>query len=591
MIEQALLLSAGDLSAAEQNIGRVLDFFGIVWSVRPISYLLRATDCGDEDVPKRRIFCSSETFLELTANLERSREVATRWRECIHSVFIYFSNNDEVSAKLIKVFAGEQAVMREASSGARNFLVADDPEQCGVMAGIHIKNAAPPATFFAGALGHGIKKIVSVEEDALCVSVRYHEVPLFLSSSSEVVDPKAELMRGIFDIREHAASALPVVLYIKWAFPRTCWRSAEISGSLIIDDPLLKPSHGFVDFTDLLSLMKRHHFSTNIAFIPWNWRRSNSEVVKLFLDHPQFYSISVHGCDHTRAEFGSGNVRELQSTVQCALARMSAHEEHTGIRHDRVMVFPQGVFSSAAMTVLKRTELIAAVNNDTISADSPPLPVTIADVWDVAVMKYADFPLFTRRYPWEGLENFAFDALLGKPVVIVIHHESCRDRCQRLLEFIDALNTSRIAPIWRNLGEVVRRSYRQRSLADNLVEIEMYATELRLENHFRDPKIFRVRRREVNPSSIKEVRIGGQPTVWDYLDGGISLTVRLNPGENTDVQVIFEEFDERTEMSQRASTTARVMLIRYLCEVRDNYVTKAKLVCASALGRKDQEWN
>ena len=51
---------------------------------------------------------------------------------------------------------------------------------------------------------------------------------------------------------------------------------------------------------------------------------------------------------------------------------MNRHEAITGISHDPVMVFPQGIFSEAAMSALKRTDLIASVNNDIISADPHP---------------------------------------------------------------------------------------------------------------------------------------------------------------------------------------------------------------------------
>ena len=196
--------------------------------------------------------------------------------------------------------------------------------------------------------------------------------------------------------------------------------------------------------------MKRHNFSTNIAFIPWNWRRSAPEVVQLFRENPEHFSLSVHGCDHTRAEFGGSSQQRLYWKTQQALERMNRHESITGISHDPVMVFPQGIFSEAAMSALKRTDLIASVNNDIISADPHPRAIRISDVWDIAVMGY-NFPLFTRRYPWEGIENFAFDALLGKPAIAVIHHDYCSDHCARLVNFIDQVNALPSAPTWRNL--------------------------------------------------------------------------------------------------------------------------------------------
>src|SRR5439155_25885466 len=207
------------------------------------------------------------------------------------------------------------------------------------------------------------------------------------------------------------------------------------------------------------------------AFIPWNWRRTSPEVARLFRENSENYSVSVHGCDHTRAEFGSSDQQRLYWKTQQALERMNRHESITGIRHDRVMVFPQGIFSEAAMSALKRTDLIAAVNNDIISADPYPRTITVSDVWDIAVMGYSSFPLFTRRYPWEGIENFAFDALLGKPAIIIIHHDYCSDGCLRLIQFIDRLNSLKYPPTWRSLGEVVRHSYRQRQLPSSQIEI------------------------------------------------------------------------------------------------------------------------
>jgi hypothetical protein len=61
-----------------------------------------------------------------------------------------------------------------------------------------------------------------------------------------------------------------------------------------------------------------------------------------------------------------------------------------------------------------------------VSTDAGQPALTIADLWAPAVMRYSSFPIFTRRYPWEGIENFAFDILLGKPALIVIHHDYCK---------------------------------------------------------------------------------------------------------------------------------------------------------------------
>jgi hypothetical protein len=391
-----------------------------------------------------------------------------------------------------------------------------------------------------------------------------------------VINIAAELTSQNFDVREHFVSAVPLVLYIKWAFAKTCWNAPEASACLVIDDPPLKPTHGLLDFQELSSLMKQHNFSTNIAFIPWNWNRSDPGVVRLFRENAQHFSLSIHGCDHTRAEFGSVSEQRLNWKTQQALERMNRHAAITGIHHDPIMVFPQGIFSEAAMRALRRTHLIASVNNDIVSADPEPCAITIADVWDTAVMRYR-FPLFTRRYPWEGIENFAFDALLGKPAIAIIHHDYCSDHCARLIDFIGRVNALRYAPSWRSLGDVVRRSCRQREASPSTVEVEMYGRELYVENPSDERRLYSVRRRESQLSDIQEVCAGDLRINWDSEDGYVRFEVELDPVESKLLSIRFHELNGNGRLEDNIGYRAKTLLRRYLCEVRDNYLTPARM--------------
>ncbi|MFZ0916001.1 MAG: hypothetical protein WAN04_03835, partial [Candidatus Udaeobacter sp.] len=98
--------------------------------------------------------------------------------------------------------------------------------------------------------------------------------------------------------------------------------------------------------------------------------------------------------------------------------------------------------------------------------------------------------------------------LLGKPALIVIHHEYCSDRCERLLALIDRLNGLKCSLVWRSLSEVVRRASRQRELSPASLEVEMYGKELLLENRSSGGKRYMVRRRESEPRDIKSIRAG-----------------------------------------------------------------------------------
>ena len=559
---------------------KVAQFFGVALETVAMRDVEMWESVSPSDFGRTRLLCRADVLLGLLRDFEQSQERRDWWKTSAHSAFVYWDGEVNTLEKLVSILTGHKLTQISREQGPQNLFVTDELDDfCKTMAGLRVGSLSTHDNIVLDSSGAHEKRIdiISTDDGAVFMRFQYEGVPVFLSTSREIIDTDAELVSQNFDVREHFLSAVPLVLYVKWAFAETCWNAPETNACLVIDDPLLKPTHGFVDFQELLSLMKRHKFSTNIAFIPWNWRRSAPEVVRLFKENSENYSVSVHGCDHTRAEFGSSNQQRLYWKAQQALERMNRHQSTTGIRHDPVMVFPQGIFSEAAMSALKRTDLVAAVNNDVVSADPHRRAVTVSELWDIAVMGYSNFPLFTRRYPWEGIENFAFDALLGKPAIAVIHHDYCSDHCARLVNFIKRLNAPQCAPTWRSLGEVVRRSCRQREVSPREVEVEMYGTELRIENRSEQSKHFLIRRRECEPSAIREIRDGSGPIAWNSLNGHINLKIDLNPAETKMVSIRFHELAGNGCNGDTLPYRLKTMLRRYLCEVRDNYVTTARL--------------
>jgi hypothetical protein len=578
--QEAIIFDDLDLSVEGKKIAKILDFFGVPWRASTMTELLALSDAGQESSSRWRLFCSSGTFLQLIKGLERDPGFMQFWEEQVDSAFVYAGDDSEILRKLMRRLTGDDGVViSKINPAVRDLTVSNQLDDvCGVMSGVRATATGinGDADMVLNTSKGNAVSIISVDHGAAFLRIEYNGVAVFLSTSKKIIDIDSELTSQNFDVRHNFLSAVPIVLYIKWAFAETCWNGSETNACLVIDDPVLKSRHGFVNFQELLSLMKRYNFTTNIAFIPWNWRRSSPEVVRLFTENPENYSISVHGSDHTRAEFGSSYQQRLYWKAQQALERMNRHESITGICHDRIMVFPQGIFSEAAMSALKHSGLIAAVNSDVISSDSQPRAVTISEVWDIAVMGYSDFPIFTRRYPWEGIANFAFDVMLGKPAIVLIHHDYCSDHCARLIDFIKGLNALKCPLTWSSLGEVVRRSYRQREVSPDVIEVEMYGTELRIENRSGRRKRYLIRRRESEPSSIKELHVGSEEMVWNFHDGRIDFEVELGPGENRIIAIKFHDLDGNGQCEETASYKAKAMLRRYLCELRDNYVTTTK---------------
>jgi hypothetical protein len=580
-LDQAILLDDTDDSLPYQRIAKLLSFFGVSWRRLTLSQFIADAAAGVGPA-ECRILSSAETFLRLLEACNHRPESMPHWHQDIHSAFVFADGDPQVLEKLVQLLTGdEQAELRQIHPGGEEFVVANDSGFCGVMASLRIPVSSPndDVCLVSNIGDTGGLNLISCSSGSIFLKLQCGGVPIFVSTSAEIIDIDGKLTTQNFDVRGHFLSTVPVVLYIKWAFAETCWNAPEANACLVIDDPVLKPTHGFVNFQQLLSLMKRHNFSTNIAFIPWNWRRSAPEVARLFRENPERYSLSVHGCDHTRAEFGGSSKQQLYWKARQALERMNRHESITGICHDPVMVFPQGIFSEAAMSALKHTDLIASVNNDIISADPRPRAITISDVWDTAVMGYV-FPLFTRRYPWEGIENFAFDTLLGKPAIAVIHHDYCSDHCARLVNFVQQVNALQCAPTWRNLGEVVRRSCRQREVSPGAVEVEMYGTELRIENRSEQPKHFLIRRRESEPSAIQRICTDAQEIAWRQTNRRIHFEIELNPGEDRVIKIKFHDYVGKERDGDNLPYRLKAMLRRYLCEMRDNYV--APLRCRFA---------
>ena len=577
----AFLLQNGETSKQGGRVRRVLDFFGVssrAGSAREI----RSGNRVASGSCKTRLLCSANELLQIIHDLEKGLGDNERWTNHVHSVFVYSGDDLNALQELAKslVPEAEVTVLGPGDAETAECRVSNEFDDfCGVMAGINVTRSVFNADIYlvSNTNGNSIP-IISSGAGVLFLKVEYQGVPVFLSTFNDIIDISAELTSQNFDIRKHFLSATPLVLYIKWAFPSTCWSAAEANACLIIDDPLLRRKYGCVDFEQLLASMQVHHFSTSVAFIPWNWRRSSSETVSLFKNNPQHFSLSVHGCDHVRGEFGASDRLRLYGKARRALKRMSRHARDTGLQHDCVMVFPQGVFSKAGMDALKHTNFIGAVNNDVVSTDAGQPPLTIADLWAPAVMRYSSFPIFTRRYPWEGIENFAFDILLGKPALIVIHHDYCSDGYDRLTTFVEALNGLNCSLHWNNLGNVVRRSFRQKPLSSDAAEIEMYGKELRLKNDSGKRMRYVVRKLESNPSDIKEVHSGTGKITYDCHEDCIRFTVELNGAETALIRVIMHELDEKPFPSdENVPYRVKAMLRRYMCELRDNHITPTRL--------------
>jgi hypothetical protein len=575
MQEEALLVTGDYPSRDDRRAERLLEFFGVPYQKRRTAEFDLAETISTK---KYRLVCAAKTFSHLTEKLQNLSCGPNGPVRQIHSAFLY-SNGDPVALEnIVRRLSGANIPVRRGAKSHSKWHIADDPDGiCGAMRGLQVHPAATTVSRcdFFERNEDSITQLIASSDKAAFLKVTCGGIPFFISSVP-LLDIDADLTTRNFDVRDHLFSAVPIVSYIRWAFAQSSWNAPEASACLVIDDPLLRARYGFVRFHDLLTLMKQLRFSTSIAFIPWNWRRSSPSVVQLFKDNPEHYSLCIHGCDHTAAEFSASDRQRLRTAATEAIRRMSLHQRRTGLAHDRIMVFPQGIFSKEAISELKHAGFDAAVNTEVHSNPAEGNKLKIRDVWDVAVMTYCDFPIYTRRYPVQGIENFAFDLLLGKPCLVVIHHDFCSDGYARLSRFIDQVNVLKAPLVWRSLGDVLRRSYRQKEASLDSIEIEMYGNELLIENRSEQPKSYFVRRRESHPSSLESLHAGSRQLSWESVDDYIAFKLELKPGETTLVTLRFKAAKDVAHGRQNFAGSVRTMLRRHLSEMRDNYLVPAK---------------
>jgi hypothetical protein len=574
-MEQGLLLTGPQNGPEETHVRDVAASLGVSLRALPATELVTKTEPSTKR--ENRLFGSSDTFAQLVEALDTNETLRVFWTGQVHSAFVWAGTDAETDRLLRRLTGDGNASTRHGQCQGGTWKVEDTlPDLSGPLRGLGIaqpQGAADHFFVYDKAASPQLSIVISSDSGAVFVRIEHQGVPVFISAAPAIVDITTRLLDGNFDVRKHFLSAVPAVAYTKWAFPVSSWKTPEISACLVIDDPLLRPQYGQLNFQEMLAAMTARNFSTSIAFIPWNWRRNASETVRLFKENSDRYSLSIHGCDHTGGEFGTLSTEVLAWKANQALDRMDRLESRAAIPYDRIMVFPQGVFSSKAMSILKQSNYTAAVNTEVVSVPADQT-VTIADVWDAAVMNYGDFPIFTRRYPAQGVENFAFDVLLGKPCLVVIHHQNCRNHLKELGEFIDSLNALQCRLLWGSLADAVRRTYRQRETGTGVIEIEMYGLDLDLRNHLAERKQFKIRKKEREPDWIHEVRVGSGKVSWTASDGYIHFDTELEPGEKAPISIRFRGH-QGGRTSDSFTYRVKTALRRYLSEVRDNYVNRS----------------
>jgi len=580
MARRAIILHQGGPRSRELRLGRILDFFAVPWELAEASELETMNGFASECA----VFGSIRAVAAMLGNCQQGQPCGP--------CYAYLDEERTLCVSALQSLWGDRKLsLQDPPSDKLPLQISDQlADFAGPMAGLTLSVQLTGEDGLLGGIPSAgdamFTSIISAPGAAVFVNFQRDGASIFFCATSQVVDIDQPVSRGFYDVKDHFCSAVSLVMFIKFVFRDVAWRPQELSACLIIDDPLLKLNYGFCDFSKLRELMKQNQFTTNIAFIPWNWRRTSAAAGKFFNDQSGLFSVSIHGCDHTAGEFASTSPEVLQGRARLARSRMRSHETRTGIRHDVVMVFPQGAFSSGCPEVLKRNGFIAAVNTEIAPMDSQNVRTRIRDVWDVAIMAYGDFPIFTRRYPFHGLENFAFDLLLGKPCLIVTHHDFFKDGGVALLELIKKINSLNCSLEWQPLGQVVRTACRVRPTGKDREEVEMYGNELLVGNHSDRTMDVTIRKRQSQNDLVSEILCGEKAIAWASEAGYFMFVERIAAYEEKRFRVSYQEQSTQGIPPRSLRLELNVAARRILSEIGDQYLSTNRFLSAPAARMK-----
>jgi hypothetical protein len=375
------------------------------------------------------------------------------------------------------------------------------------------------------------------------------------------------------ELQEHYHRLVPVLIFLRHCFGESCWHGPESTARLIIDDPLLTERYGFLDHSVLVKSMERTKYGTSIAFIPWNyWRTSRRNTLQL-LGGSSNIAICVHGCDHTNKEFDAQDSALLGRKAGLALQRMESQRKRTGAAFEQVMVFPQGLFSTAAIAALRANNYLAAVNTTCFPTNIGPDDLKVGDFLRPAVTRYNGFPIFQRRYP-RRLFDFAFDLFLGRPALVVEHHEYFRDGCETWEEFVAELYKLDPALSWPTLTTQLTRSCMMRNLSDGSVEIQFFTRRFQLENGERSTNCFLLSKHEPDSASIQSVLVDGKSMPFSFENDFLKLEVHVDLGQVRNIEIVDLEQPHKQAGGFGIVHNTGVLLRRGLSEFRDNTLAR-----------------
>ena len=370
----------------------------------------------------------------------------------------------------------------------------------------------------------------------------------------------------------------PAMMFIRYCAGERGWHALHHYANFTIDDPWLREPYGYVNYEGLLGEMEKHDFHTTIAFIPWNYDRSEPGVVSLFRNHPERFSIAIHGDNHDHKEFTDYRSKPLLGQIvnlKQSLARMERFQAQTGIPYDKVMIFPHSIAPERTLEALKTYNYLATINSTNVPQDAVKPSGLSFDLRPVT-LSFAGLPSISRYSAAAPIpkEFIAINEFLGNPLLFYSHSEFFARGIDAFDGLANEVNKLEPDTQWRSLGDIVRHLYLVKLKDNSNYDVLAFSSNICLDNISGRDAIFYVRKQEIGGNAINAVLVDGRSYPYHMQDGYLYLSLSVPMGNASCVAIHYKNDLDLASIGT-SKDSFNVYFLRMVSDFRDNHLSKS----------------
>jgi len=460
-----------------------------------------------------------------------------------------------------------------------HYVFSNSNELTHQLAGVELSEPIASALF-------AVEKRASEAETIISLRSEGHAAPAFTAirvGNTKTFFACSSLLREAAngsDLVETFVRSAPEMIFTRYAAGELGWHADQHYANFTVDDPWLRQPYGSLDYVGLLGEMEKHNFHTTIAFIPWNFDRSEPSVVSIFRNHPERFSIAVHGDNHDHKEFTDYRSKPYDvqlSDLKQSLARMDKFQQLTGIPYDDVMIFPHSIAPEPTLHALKVYNYLGTVNSSNVpqGATSPSAalfalrPVTLA---------YGNFPSVSRFEVGGPVPDdfIAVNEFLDNPLFFYTHAEFFAPGIDAFDGVADRVNQSSPPVRWAGLGEILKHLYLVRHRPDTGYDLLAFSSNVCVDNPSDSDAVFHVQKQESDAHLIGNVSSAGQITDYQVKDDVLTFSMPI-PAKASRCAVVSYKNDINLSTVAISKHSPIVYFLRNASDFRDIYLAKSSL--------------